>query len=118
MRSLRLVALLAIPAQLAFAQQNQANKGPVPISGALSLEDAIQTAQRNNPLYLQTKNLLRDADAQVKTSRGALLPQLSAQAGSRYTQAGTQYQFGLAFPTQASYNSYYQLNATYNIGAG
>lgn len=118
MRSLRLVALLAIPAQLAFAQQNQANKAPVPISGALSLEDAIQTAQRNNPIYLQIKNQLRNADAQVKTSRGALLPQLSAQAGSRYTQAGTQYQFGLAFPTQASYNSYYQLSAGYNISAG
>jgi outer membrane protein len=113
MRSLRLIALLAIPAQFALAQQ------PTPtISGELSLDDAIRAAQQNNPQYLQARNNLRNTEAQVKQTRGALLPSLSAQAGSRYTQAGTQYQFGLAFPTQGSYNSYYQLSASYNISAG
>ena len=44
MRSLRLVALLAIPAQIAFGQQTPASRG-----GTLTLEDAIAIAQRNNP---------------------------------------------------------------------
>jgi outer membrane protein len=113
MRSLRAIALLAIPAQLAYAQQS-----PVGTGGTLTLDQAIETARQNNPGYLQIKNNLRDADAQVRVAHGALLPQLSAQAGSRYTQAGTQYQFGLAFPTQGSYNSSYSLNLNYNVSAG
>jgi outer membrane protein len=113
MRSLRLVAFLAIPAQLAIAQQKPAAAG-----GDLSLDQAIQTAEQNNPLFLQTKNNLRSADANVRVAHGALLPQLSAQAGSRYTTSGTQYQFGLPFTTQANYNSYYVLGLNYNVSAG
>jgi len=113
MRSLRLVALLALPAQLAFAQQNPAGAG-----ADLTLDQAIQTAQQNNPLHLQTKNNVRTAEAQVRVARGALLPTAQASANSRYTQSGTQYQFGLGFPTQASYSSSYGLSVNYNISAG
>ena len=71
MRSLRLVALLAIPAQVALAQQ--------PSKGApLSLEDAINTARRENPQLAQTKNNLRSQDAQVRAAYGQLMPRVDA----------------------------------------
>jgi outer membrane protein len=114
MRSLRLIALLAIPAQLASAQQQNPTSQGTP----LALDEAIQTAQRNNPTLQQTKSNIGNADAQVRQARGALFPQVSANAFSRYTQAGTQYQFGVAFPTQASVQSQYGLNVNYNISAG
>lgn len=118
MRSLRFVALLAIPAQLAIAQQNQPNKTPVPVSGDLSLEEAIQIGQQNNPTLLQTRNNVGIQDAAVRAAHGALLPSASAQAFSRYTQAGTQYQFGQAFPTLASIQSQYGVNLNYSISPG
>jgi outer membrane protein len=113
MRSLRLVALLALPAQLAFAQQT-----PVGAGSALSLDDAIRTAQQSNPTLLQTRNNVGNTDAAVRAAHGALLPTASGQAYSRYTQGGTQYQLGLGFPTQASIQSQYGINFNYNISAG
>jgi outer membrane protein len=113
MRSLRLVALLAIPAQVVFAQQNPTSRGQ-----ALSLEEAVQIALQNNPAYQQVKNTLRTADAQVRTTYGALLPTANASIGTRYTQGGTQYQFGLPFETPASYQSSYGLNLNYSVSAG
>jgi outer membrane protein len=116
MRSFLLVGCLALAAQVAQAQsvpQNQTSQ-----SGELTLDQAIQTAQQNNPQFLQIKNNLRNADAQVRQTHGALLPTLSANAGTRYTTAGTQYQFGVGFPTLASYNSSYSLSLNYNISAG
>jgi outer membrane protein len=105
---------LAIPAQLASAQQ----QNPTSQGSPLALDDAIQTAQRNNPALQQTKSNVGNADAQVRQARGALFPTLSANAFSRVTQAGTQYQFGVAFPTQGSVQSQYGLNLNYNISAG
>jgi outer membrane protein len=112
MRSLRLVAILAIPAQLA-AQQAPATSG-----STLSLEQAISVAQRNNPQFLQTQNLLRDAQANVKSAYGALMPQSTASFGSSYTQGGTQYVQGVALPTNpATYSSRYSVSLGYNINA-
>src|SRR5690242_12302111 len=113
MRSTSLLALLALPTSLAFAQQNPSSRG-----APLPLDEAIQTAQRNNATFLQSKNAVRNADAQVRQTKGALLPSVSANAGTRYTQGGTQYQFGLPFETQASYNNSYSLGISYNINAG
>ena len=110
MRSLRFVELLAATAQVAVAHQKPTGPG-----ADLSLEQAIQTAQQNNPQFLQTKNNLRNADMGVKVARAALLPKLTGQAGTNYTSSGTQYQFGLPFTTQGSYNSYYQLGLQYSI---
>lgn len=113
MRSTSLLALLALPAQIAFAQQNPTSRG-----AALSLDDAIQTAQKNNAQFLQVRNTVRSADANVRQTNGALLPTLSASARTAYTQNGTQYQFGLPFETPASYNNSYGLSLGYNINAG
>jgi outer membrane protein len=112
MRSLRLVAILAIPAQL-VAQQATATNG-----STLSLEQAISIAQRNNPQFLQTQNLLRDAQANVRSAYGALLPQSNANISSSYTQGGTQYVQGVALPSNpATYSSRYSLGLSYNVNA-
>src|SRR6476646_5843088 len=101
MRSLRLIAVLAIPAQLAFAQQPPASRG-----STLTLEDAITTAQRNNPLYLQVRNNLRNANAQVRQAYGALLPSSNASFRTGFQQGGTQYVQGVALPGSSdSYQS-------------
>jgi outer membrane protein len=111
MRSLRLVALLAIPAQVAFAQQ--------PAKGApLSLEDAINTARRENPLLAQTKNNLRAQDAQVRAAYGQLMPRIDAGFGTSFNQGGTQIlQGGIQLPGTDSYNSSYNLSLSYNVTA-
>src|SRR5579884_884047 len=67
MRSMRLLALLGVPAQLAFGQTpTAATRG-----SELTLDQAIQTAQQNNPTLAQIRNNLRNADAQVRQTRGA-----------------------------------------------
>jgi outer membrane protein len=113
MRSLRLVALLAIPAQLAAQQAPGAGLGTT-----LSLEQAIALAQQNNPLLAQTKNGLRNADANVRNAYGSLLPTASARIGTAYTQGGTQYVQGVALPTNPdTYSSQYFIGLGYNISA-
>src|SRR5215471_11389148 len=113
MRSLWLLAILAIPAQL-VAQQTPAS----PVGTTLSLEEAISLAQQNNPLFMQTKNALRNADANVRNAYGALLPQANARIGTAYTQGGTQYVQGVALPTNPdTYSSQYFIGLSYGISA-
>jgi len=115
MRSLRLVALLAIPAQIAFGQQPSAS-GPVKV---LTLEEAIATAQRNNPALHQTENALRTSDAQVRSAYGQLLPQAGANFRTTFNQGGTQYIQGVPIPGSNgdSYQSGYSVGLSYNLAA-
>ncbi|HEV8499541.1 MAG TPA: TolC family protein [Gemmatimonadaceae bacterium] len=92
MRSLRFIALLALPGQIAFGQQaSSAARG-----STLSLDDAIATAHRNNPAFLQIENLLRNSESTVRQAYAALLPSSSAQFSTRYQQGGTQFVQGVA----------------------
>ncbi|HEY4307003.1 MAG TPA: TolC family protein [Gemmatimonadaceae bacterium] len=112
MRSASLLALLALPAQLVLAQTPAT-------SGGLTLDDAIRTAQQNNPAFQQIKNSQRNNDAQVRTARGALLPNLSASLGTTYQQGGTQYLGnGIPFTGSDSYSSNYSVNLGYNVTGG
>jgi outer membrane protein len=116
MRSLRFVALLAFPAQAAFGQQQPATT----VRGAnLTLEEAITIARQNNPQLVQTQNNVRNLDAQVRSSYGALLPTASAGVGTTFNQGGTQYFNGVAIPggSSDSYQSGYNLSLRYNIDA-
>jgi outer membrane protein len=110
MRATRLVALLAIPAQVVVAQQSAPSQ--------LSLEDAIGTARRSNPGYLQTANTIKSADANVRATYGALLPRSDASISTRYQQGGTQFfqgaQIGGSGDTK---QSGYNLNVSYGISA-
>ena len=110
MSSLRLVALLAIPARLAFGQQTPA--GP---EASLTLDEAIVTAQRNNPQFQQIRNNVRTASAQVRVAQGALLPSSSANFRTGYQQGGSQIVQGAQFITPASYSSAYSIGLSYNL---
>lgn len=111
MRSSSLLALLALPAQLVLAQAPSQG-------GALSLDEAIRTAQQNNPTFLTFKNNQRNNDAQVRSAHGALLPRLDANFRTAYTQGGAQYFNGVQLNGSDSYNSSYSLSLSYNINAG
>jgi outer membrane protein len=110
MRALRLVALLAIPAQVAFAQSTPSR------GGALTLDAAITTAQRNNPAFLSVQNNLRSSNAQVRQTYGALLPQVNASVGTNYQQGGQQIVQGVTLSgTSDSYSSSYRLGVSYSV---
>jgi outer membrane protein len=111
MRSSSLFALLALPAQLVLAQTPTQG-------GGLTLDDAIRTAQQNNPVFQQFKNNQRNYDSQVRQTKGALLPTASAGFNTRYTQGGAQQIQGLQFSGPASYSSGYSFGLNYNITAG
>lgn len=111
MRSLRLIALMAIPAQLAVGQQTPLTRGT-----SLTLDEAIVTAQRNNPVFQQVRNNLRSANAQVRVANGALLPAASANFSTGYQQGGTQFIQGV--PLQGgsdSYQSRYSIGVNYTL---
>jgi outer membrane protein len=102
---------LAIPAQFALAQQT-------PVAGhGLSLEQAIDIARQNNPSLQETRNLVRNADANVRQAYSSLLPNATATVGAGYTQAGTQIVQGLQFSGTDSYNGSYRLGFGYNVSA-
>jgi len=120
MRSLRLVACLAIPAQIALGQQQKQQTFPTPVgTGAgISLEEAITTARENNPLLQQIRNNVRSADAQVRSTYGQLLPGVNANFQTGYQQGGTQYYNGVALGNSGdTYNSSYRLGVNYSLSA-
>ena len=111
MRPMKFAALLIVPAHLALAQQ-------APATGhALTLDDAINSARRNNPGLQQTENLVRNAESSVRLTYGALLPNASASLGAGYTQAGTQIVQGIPFSGTDSYSGSYRLGLNYSISA-
>jgi outer membrane protein len=91
-----------------------------PSSMTLTLDDAIAMARQNNPLYLQTANERRSADAQVHLAYGALLPSSNAQFYSAYQQGGDVFLQGVSIPGGGSdqLQSQYYLGLNYRINAG
>lgn len=114
MRCSRLVVFLAIPLQVSLAQQ-----APAPsATAALTLQDAITIARRNNPQYLQTANTLKTADAKVRAAYGDLLPTSNASFSARYQQGGSQYYQGVQLGSSSdTRQSSYSLGLQYSIGA-
>ena len=113
MRPTKFVALLAIPAQIALAQQ-------APVTGHdLTLDQVITIARQNNPGLLQTKDLVRNADATVRQAYASLLPNASASVSGGFTQGGAQIIQGVQIggTNPDSYNGSYRLGLNYNIGA-
>jgi outer membrane protein len=89
----------------------QAQSAPVLTSAALTLDDAISLARRNNPVFLGQTNNRRTADANVRSAKGALLPSADASFTSRYQQAGQQ-----VFSGQSFSNSSATLQSGYSVG--
>jgi outer membrane protein len=68
---------------------------------ALSLEEAVETARRNNPSYLITENGRRRAQAAVLGANGQLLPSVNVGLGSGFREGRTQFFAGQAFGNTA-----------------
>jgi outer membrane protein len=103
-----LVFALAV---VAVAPAVRAQGTPAPTSAALTLDEAISLARRNNPVFLAQANSRRTADAAVRSARGGLLPSADASFSSRYQQAGQQ-----VFSGQSFSNSSATLQSGYSVG--
>lgn len=73
------VLALAVPALLA-AQQPDSDARPI------SLDDAVQLAQRNSPQAVQARGTLRTNRAAVRTAYAQFLPSVTAAVGSNWSQ--------------------------------
>jgi len=107
-----LVAALFVPAA-ARAQDS------VPARGvALTLDEAISLARRNNPVFLSQANDRTAADAAVRSARGAFLPSADASFAARYQQGGQQVFNGLSFSnSSATRQSSYDLSLNYRLNS-
>ena len=79
----------------------------------LTLDEAVQLARRNNPIFQATVNSRRAADLGVKAAYANLLPRLDAQASGRFTEGGQQFVNGIPIS-----NSSDILQSNYGIGIG
>jgi outer membrane protein TolC len=88
-------------------------------STTLTLDEAISLGRQNNPLYLQTANERKSADAQVKNAYGALLPSSSASFYSGYQQGGNIFLNGGSLAVGSDQlQSQYFLGLNYRLNAG
>ena len=124
MRLLKPVAFTALlgaitPAMLAGQAPSPSQQPRSAAQTALTLDEAISLARQNNPLYLQTANERKTADAQVRAAYGALLPSSNAQFYSGYQQGGDIFVNGgsLAVGSDQLQSQYY-LGLNYRVNAG
>ena len=82
-------------------------------TATLTLDQAVQLARRNNPLFQATVNSRRAADLNVKAAYANLLPRLDAQASGRFTEGGQQFVNGIPIS-----NSSDILQSNYGFGLG
>jgi len=125
MRLLKPAALSALlgtllPVTLAAQMKVPSSIKQSPASSAtLTLDDAIALARQNNPLYLQTANERKSAEAQVRQAYAALLPSSNASFYSGYQQGGQIYvQGGSLAVGSDQLQSGYNLGLSYRINAG
>lgn len=100
------LAAIALVAQVAQAQAAGGTR-----ANSLTLDEAISLARRNNPLFQQTVNARRSADAQVRTADATLLPRVDASLSGLYQQTGQQFFSGVALANQSDV-----LQSSYGIG--
>lgn len=83
----------------------------------LSLREALEIAQRNNPTYLSRANDQAAADWGVREAYGNLLPSVSASGSAAYTEAGVQRIGTLDFGAQSTdwYSSNYSLSMNWTL---
>ena len=88
-----------------------------PAASALTLEEAIDLARNNNPVFLSQSNDQGVADWQVREAYGAFLPTATASGGFSYTAAGVQ-RFGTVELGRQStdwYQSSYRLGLNWTL---
>ena len=107
-------ALLALaPAFPAVAQSRDSGA----VAPVLSLQDAITIARRNNPIFLQTRSARQRAGAELRTSYGVLLPDVSTSFSSGYREGRPQFFGGQQFGSSSdviSTDAQLNVRAQYN----
>ena len=84
----------------------------------LTLDQAVQLARRNNPLFQATVNSRRAADLGVKSAYAQLLPRLDAQASGRFTEGGQQFVNGIPISNSSDIlQSNYGLGLSYTVNS-
>ena len=107
MRRLSFVLLaFATAPQLVSAQ----GTSPTPSVVTVTLEQAIQSAEQNNPQYLTAVDTRDVAGSQLRSAYGAFLPNVSAQFGSQYREGLQQLIAGQRFGAASD-----QISSTYDI---
>ncbi|HSU16650.1 TolC family protein [Longimicrobium sp.] len=118
---------LALAVAPAAAQQTTPRAQPTPpppppvqaqpAGPPLSMEQAVASAQENNPDLLQQKNDTRSARAAVRESRLDFLPSASVSGGLGYTAPGEQRvgSVQLRQTSPAYYSSFYSLDLNYSL---
>jgi outer membrane protein len=124
MRLLKPVAFAALlgpcaPVILAAQAPSSPTRSPSSPATTLTLDEAISLARQNNPLYLQTANERKSADAQVRQAYGALLPSSNASFYAAYQQGGAIFVNGGSLEVGSDQRqSQYNLTLNYRINAG
>ena len=90
-----------------------ASQAAAQTTATMTLDEAVQLARRNNPLFQATVNSRRAADLGVKAAYANLLPSLSASASGRFTEGGQQFVNGIPIA-----NSSDILQSNYGFGLG
>lgn len=85
---------------------------------SLTLDEAVQIASQNNPAFLRTYNLQRTADAQVRSSMGALLPTSGASFSANYQQGGSNVVQGTEIKGPDTYSTAYNFSLNYFLNLG
>ncbi|GAC1647161.1 MAG: hypothetical protein NVS4B3_00770 [Gemmatimonadaceae bacterium] len=84
---------------------------------ALSLDDALALARRNNPEVRQTLATRQVAEAAQRAAYGAFLPSATASFQSQYSQRGQTYYGGASLNVSSDVEqSQYYLGLTYRLG--
>ena len=85
---------------------------------SLTLDEAVQIASQNNPGFLRTSNLQRSADAQVRSSMGALLPTSGASFSANFQQGGSNVVQGTEIKGPDTYSTGYNVSLNYFLNLG
>jgi outer membrane protein len=86
---------------------------------ALSLEEAVAAARRNNPQFLVAENGRRRASATLLGANGALLPSFNLGIGSGFREGRAQFFAGQAFGnTAGTLSSDWAADASLNYSVG
>src|SRR5919204_1248471 len=102
------LAALALVAQTGFAQTRT----------ELTLDEAINLARRNNPVFQQTVNSRRSADMNVRAAYAQLLPRVDANLSGRYQKTGQQFFNGIPLQNNSDVmQSSYGLGVQYTLNS-
>jgi outer membrane protein len=102
------------------AQAQVAGRTPKPDASptALTIDQAVTLARRNNPDFQATRNNARNASLELRSAYGALLPQLNASLTGQYQQGGQQFFNGVSLSSNSDVvQSQYNIGLNYRINA-